>query len=776
MALSIPARTRALTLFAGASAAALAAATPAAALQDSAGEAASDDVVVVSARRREETLQDVPLAVTAATGEALDRIGATDITDVQRITPNATIEVARGSNTTLIAFIRGVGQQDPLWGFEPGVGIYVDDVFIARPQGAVLDLYDLERIEVLRGPQGTLYGRNTIGGAIKYVTKSLNFEEPELTARINVGTFGQFDQIVSGSMPISDTFAVGGAIANYKRNGFGTNLNTGAEHYDKDLTGYRISAEWRPTDSFNFRFSADRTEDDSNAKHGHRLIPSSNGQFPVTEDVFDTRAGLGDANEVMTQGVSLTAEWTVNDNLTLKSITAYREGETTTPIDFDALPQPDFDVPAFYNDDQFSQELQAIFEYGRVSGIAGFYYLDAFADGAFDLLLEQLAPGFAPLTVFQGGEQSKENISVFADVTVELTDKLDISLGARYTQDDTVADVTRETWLGLGSGSFDPSNTTSVFLSTDTGFEGLERSDEEFTPRVSISYQPIPTLNLYASYSEGFKAGGFDPRARADLDPLGLSQEGFGPETVESYEIGAKGTLFDGRFSYAVAGFIADYTDQQITVQQGADSDDDGINDTFVSSVFNAGASEYRGIEFEGAFEVTERFTLSGVLGYIDAEIEEILTANASGGFDNIADQFVTQNTPELQYRLAASYDMPLRDNLGFVNLNAAVSYRDDYFLFNVANPGVPAGANANFPAGAPALDPESYALFDVSVNWTSANDKWRVSAHGRNLFDEEYRVAAYNFLTPSQLGTESAYSAFYGDPRTATLTIEYRY
>ena len=179
---------------------------------DDATEARRFGTVTVTAQRREQNALDVPLSVSAFSGEDLEATGAVDITSIQRATPNATIEVARGSNSTLVAFIRGVGQQDPLWGFEPGVGLYVDDVYVARPQGAILDIFDIDRIEVLRGPQGTLYGRNTIGGAIKYVTKRIG-DEPDLKAKVNIGTFDQADLIVSGSTPLSDSFSVGGAIA-----------------------------------------------------------------------------------------------------------------------------------------------------------------------------------------------------------------------------------------------------------------------------------------------------------------------------------------------------------------------------------------------------------------------------------------------------------------------------------------------------------------------------------------------------------------------------------
>ncbi len=739
-------------------------AAPYAAAQEAEAEE-SREVVVVTARRREESIIDTPVAVTAVSDEQLDIAGAIDITSVQRFTPNATIEVARGSNSTLVAFIRGVGQQDPLWGYEPGVGVYVDDVFIARPQGAVLDIFDVERIEVLRGPQGTLYGRNTIGGAIKYVTKDLNHNAPEARLRVNAGSYNQLDMIVSGSAPISDTFAVGGALARYTRDGFGTNLNTGADHYNKDILAGRISAQWEPSDSVRIKFAADRTEDDSNARHGHRLLPSGNGAIPVTRSIYDTRAGLPARNSVETQGASLTAEWDMNDAITFKSITAYRDSETVTPIDFDSLPQPDFDVPAFYADDQFSQEFQMLFETGPWSGVAGIYYLDGSASGAFDLLLRSLG-----VTVYQAGEQEKENFSVFADATYEISDQWSVSFGGRYTSDETTADVTRELWLGLGSGSFSPNNTTSVFLATQTGYTGLNRTDEKFTPRISVNYEPTDYLTVYGSYSQGIKAGGFDPRARQDLDPTGLSRTGFAPEVVDSYEVGVKGSFFEGVLDLNTAVFLADYKDQQITVQQGADSNNDGVNDTFISSVFNAGKSQYSGVELEGVLYAADNLWFNGVLGYIDAEIEEIISGGA-----NIANRFVTQNTPEWTGRLGMNYVYDFASGAD-LNFNVSASYRDEYYLFNVANPGFAPGVNPVFPQGGPPLDPDAYTLLDMSLVYTSPTGSWKAGLYGRNLTEEEYKTGAYNFVTPSQLGADSAYSSFYGAPRTFTASIEFLY
>jgi Outer membrane receptor proteins, mostly Fe transport len=228
--------------------------------------------LVVTARRREESLKDVPVAVSAISGERLAATGAADLTTLQQSTPNTTVQVARGSNSTLISFIRGVGQQDPLWGFEPGVGLYVDDVYIARPQAAVLDIFDIERVEVLRGPQGTLYGRNTIGGAIKYVTAKIE-GEPELKLKGQVGSYQQRDIVASAKARLTDTLGLGLTWASFNRDGYGKNLVTGAEHYDKDVTAARATLEFTPTESLFFRLAGDIVTDRSNPRHGHRELP-----------------------------------------------------------------------------------------------------------------------------------------------------------------------------------------------------------------------------------------------------------------------------------------------------------------------------------------------------------------------------------------------------------------------------------------------------------------------------------------------------------------------
>ena len=253
--------------------------------------------IIVTARRREERLVDVPIAVTTFSGDQLAKSGAIDVTEIAQTTPNVTLEPSRGTNSTLSAFIRGIGQQDPVSGFEQGVGIYLDDVYLNRPQAAVLDIYDVQRIEVLRGPQGTLYGRNTIGGAVKYVTKPLS-DEPYLKVRATYGTYDQADAVVTASAPISDLVRVGGSVARLSRGGFGKNLTTGEDNYNKDIWAARGTFELGGHgEPVLIRISGDYTKDNSNARGGHRLIPGYTSGTPVLDDVYDTRGGLIDPEQ-----------------------------------------------------------------------------------------------------------------------------------------------------------------------------------------------------------------------------------------------------------------------------------------------------------------------------------------------------------------------------------------------------------------------------------------------------------------------------------------------
>ena len=316
--------------------------------------------IEVTARKSLESLQSVPVSVTSVGAEQLAQNGVSVMSEVQQFSPNTTLQASRGTNSTLTAFIRGVGQDDPLWGYEPGVGIYVDDVYMARPQGAVLDLLDIERIEVLRGPQGSLYGKNTIGGAIKYVTKKMS-GDLELDLKATFGNYGRQDYKVAGKIPvIDDKLYVGFALANLTRDGYGEFLqsaqaNQDLENYNKDVFAGRVTIEFEPTDDLFFRFNYDKTTDDSNAKGGYRLLSSEVTDAPVPDSVYDSYTSMPTWNSVESEGFSLTAEYFINDTWSVKSVTSSRENYSKTNIDFDNTAKRIFDVPAIYDDEQFSQ-------------------------------------------------------------------------------------------------------------------------------------------------------------------------------------------------------------------------------------------------------------------------------------------------------------------------------------------------------------------------------------------------------------------------------------
>ena len=705
-------------------------------------QVSSVDDIIVSARRRDEALKDVPVAVSAFSAEQLEQKGSADITELTRSAPSLTLQAARGSNSTLISFIRGVGQQDPLWGFEPGVGLYMDDVYIARPQAAVLDIFDIQRIEILRGPQGTLYGRNTIGGAIKYVTKRIDADEPQGQVRASYGSYNQRDLVASAELPFNDKFAVSAAVARYLRDGYGTNLNTGNEHYNKDVTAARFSAEWTPTDNLFFRLAGDIVKDDSNARHGHRELA------PSPADVYDTNAGAGDANRVESKGLSLTGEWNVNEWLTLKSVTAQRDGLTRGNIDFDNLPAPILDIPARYDDDQFSQEFQAVFSGDRWSGVAGVYYLDATASGAFDTVL-----GLANLTTLTSGSVDTKSYAVFGDFSYDVTDALSVSVGARWTHDEKTGTVFRRQYLGIRSPGF--GNGAAVPIAAPRTDYTATKEFEKFTPRVSVSYKLTPDLTTYVSWGEGFKSGGFDMRGDAVLYPDTV--KGYRPETVETWEIGLKGSLFDNRLNFATAIYDSSYEDQQITTQYPAGA-------TVASVVDNVGSSSIRGWEFEGRLRVTDNLTLNGMLSYTDAKFEQFMAYIPTGPLNSscptqpgcvadVSDQRDFQNTPEWTGSIGATYThwMENGSSLAFI---PSASYRGDYQLFETASP---------------ILDQEAFWMFDASLVWTSSNDRLTVGVHGKNLSDEQYRVGGYVF--PGALFGDSLIG-YYGAPRTVTATV----
>jgi iron complex outermembrane receptor protein len=734
--------------------------------------AADDDAIIVTARRREENLTDVPIAITALSADQLERSGAMDITAVAEQAPNVTLEASRATNSTLTAFIRGVGQQDPVSGFEQGVGIYLDDVYLNRPQAAVVDIYDVQRIEVLRGPQGTLYGRNTVGGAVKYVTRKIG-TDPRLTARATYGSYDQADGVITASTPVGDgTLRLGGSLARLSRGGFGTNLTTGRENYNKDIWAGRGTAEVHG-DRFFARIAADYTHDQSNERGGHRLIP---GQFtantPVLKNVFDTRGGLvSPTQDVKAWGTSLFMEGELNDTLTVRSITSYRKDDSASPIDFDALASVDVDVPGVYNNKQTSQELQLLINSGRFNGLIGAYYLNATALTQFDVRLFTTLNG---LTAFTSADVGTDTLAGFADFTYDLTDQLSLSVGGRYTWDERTATILRQNYLGGGSPVFGGAGV--AFGAPGTNFKG-KSTFKKFTPRASLSFKPADDQNLYVSFSQGFKGGGFDPRGAGvnapDVNNDGVRSDAeiaaflsFRPEKVDSYEVGYKAALLDRKLNVALAAFRMDYTDVQIPGSVACTVS--GLP-SFCGVVSNAGKARMQGVEFEARANLGA-LSLSGSVGYIDAKFLKYITNIASVPTDVAAFRKV-QNTPAWSGNAQASYNM----DLGEASLvaTAGVSFKSTTYQFEVPNP---------------YLDQPAYQLVDASLIYSAPGKAWTLGVYGKNLFDVRYKTSGYNFMAGNAttgapltnpttgalipaLGREGTLTTFYGNPRQVFVT-----
>ncbi len=707
--------------------------------------------VVVTARRREETLQDVPVSVTAISADQISKQGIPDVTALATQLPNTTLKSSRATNSTLTAFIRGVGQADPLAGFESGVGIYLDDVYLARPQGAVADIYDVERIEVLRGPQGTLYGRNTIGGAVKYITRKLS---NQLDVRLK-GTFGSYSQNdvqLTASTPLSDTIRIGGAVARFKRNGFGTNFATGADNYDKDLVAARLSAEFTPTPALFIRIAGDITDDDSNPKNGHRLIVGRTSGAPILPNVFDTRGeltkALGEDQNVRQHGIAATIEYTVSPTLLFKSITSARHDKSFAPIDFDALPVVDFEVPAVYTNQQVSQEFQLTYTGDKVQGVAGIYYIDASAFNKFDTILA----GAVPTSTFTYGDIGTKAWAAFIDGSYAFNDAFSVSLGGRYTVDKRTASILRQIYFGL-AGSPEMGNPGAILFRTDTDLRsGVEREDKKFTPRLALAYKLNAQHNLYASYAQGFKGGGFDPRVNVVglRIPLAQARAGYSPETIKTLELGLKSAYLNDRFMTNIALFHSDYKDVQIPGSVAIDTNGDGIDDSFAGVTTNAGKAKIKGFELEAMGRLTPQLSVSGMYSIIDAKYNEYIVNGV-----NVAAQRVFQNTPMHSSNLRATYDIPVAT--GRVAVIGAVSYK---------------GATNQFETTS-ILDQGSYYLADASIVWTRTDGKLRAALHGKNLTDRHYKTAGYFFPT---LGNEGVLTAFYGNPRQLSATVEYRF
>ncbi len=694
-------------------------------------------VITVTSRKMSENIQDVPIAVTSVSASDLAEAGVSVLTEVQQFSPNTTLQTSRATNSTLTAFIRGVGQQDPLWGYEPGVGIYVDGVYVARPQGAVIDLLDVERIEVLRGPQGTLYGKNTIGGAINYITNEMSGES-EFNIQGTFGNYNQADLKITGQVPvIEDKFYIGFGHANLSRDGFGKFLeiadNLGAqdnENYNKDLSASRLTLEFHPSEDLFMRLAWDKTVDDSNSKGGYRLLPSLLVEAPVPDSVFDSYTSMPTSNLVELEGISFMVNWDMSDDMSLKYITASRESYSDTNIDFDNTPLDVFDVPAFYDDENTSHELQVNYTGDDYRLVGGIYYYDGESCGHFDAILGFLgraAYSVPGLTREVTGCNNSNSKAAYAQGTFDLTEALSLTVGIRYTDEEKSAFVNnglafsnvypRDNWIPgyiRGDVSF------PQVLGTDTDNDDLldapkTESWDRVTPRIGLEYQLDDDTMLFASYSQGFKSGTFNPRASTNED-------GADPEIVDSIEFGLKKD-WNNTLRTNLTIFSIEHTDRQyITVTP--DPDDATVLN---QNLGNIEGSTVKGLEAEVTYAASDNLTFNIALGWLDGKIEDDPTI--------VTPLIGLSNTPDYTMNMAANY--VLDTEMGYFIFNANYYVRDDYILFEDSD----------------LLKQDGYGMLNAGISWESNEGNWYGGLYAKNLTDEEYMVGGYNFVGVDEEG-----------------------
>jgi len=711
-----------------------------------------EEEIVVTARKREENLQVIPLAVSVVTGDVLVDVAAIDIADLQSSVPNMSIYSGRGQSTTLTVFMRGIGQADPLWGVDPGVGLYMDDVYVARPQGALLDVLDLERIEVLRGPQGTLYGKNTIGGAIKYVSRTIG-DDFKGSVSLTGGDYGtqDFKGTVSGAL-IPGKLRAKAAFASLQHDGYGKNLFTGREVSDKDTTAFRLGLDWLPAENVTVRLSYDQTEDKSEPKGLTRLAAN---QFcplflgrtcPPERRIFDTQSGLAPLNGTDSSGYSLNVQWNVNSSWKFKSISAHRESDSKNNIDFDTTPARITDVIATYFDEQDSQELQFLYDAGgSFTGVFGAYYFDGKAGGLVkNIFLNGLA-GFGTTN----GDTDTQSIALFGDGSYKVSDKLTVDFGLRATEE-------KKNGRAFNAGYANDQFLTPIVILADYD---KNKTFNSVAPKLGLDYQFNDDVMGYVTLSRGFKSGGFNVRAQSNRFPK--SADPFDDEVLDVAEVGVKSVLADRHLVLNAATFYGLYKDIQVSTFTSFDSNGDGVDDAFFGNFLNAGDATIKGVEVEFDWSASgiDWFGLSGNVSYLDAKPDDFLDANRDGFVDT---QVIT-NAPKFTGALRANFDFPVFG--GLLTASAGVAHRDKSVLTNEGGPYPGRPGQPLLPISQPAFD-----LYDAWVSWLSPSADWRIGISGKNLAEEEYMTNGYNIPALGIL------QGSFGQPRTVTATIEYRF
>ena len=720
-----------------------------------------EETVVVTARKREENLLDTPMSVTALSSSELARYQVDDLGGLRDLVPNLSANMGDAANA--IVYIRGVGQRDSLSFADPGVGIYLDDVYLGRAQGAFLEVVDVERVEVLRGPQGTLYGRNTIGGAIKYVSKQPS-PEPGLVVEAGVGDYAARTAKVTVNGPLGAGGELLGRLAltygshdGYRENTF---ADAGRTDGDKGLFAWRGQLDFAASDRLTLKLILDGSENDPKRSQtpgrvtaGPSLVAATAGKRPPT-GTSEVEADFNDIERLLVRGASLGADFTLTDRVTLKSTTAYREVEHQTHIDLDGTGYGIFGVLVDQDQRQFSQEAQLSFSSNEgFEGLLGLYYFsedDVTPDGIRNTVPIDFAFGggfFLPYNTVSENDQSIEARAVFGEFSWNLPNSVELTAGLRYTGESR--QLRRKACQAFATDALDidlcnpPAGSLNPFgLRLD-----LEASFDAVTPKLGISYDSDAGL-VYFSWARGFKSGGFDGRigynGASDTGAVDAQAEAYDPEFADTFELGWKTEADDRTWRLSTALFVNNYTDLQLSSFSATPTGG------FATVFTNAGKAETLGLELELATRPTDNVLVNFNLGYLDAQYNEFIDATGN----DVSGERTPINAPKWTANLGFQSIHPV--SFGRIRLSADLGYRSKYYV-DVNN--------------LQALSQGSYRVLNTSVDLEDTSERWAVSLGVKNLTGTDYITHGFDLTAFPGVGL-----AYYGDPRTFKLRVRYRF
>jgi iron complex outermembrane receptor protein len=717
------------------------------------GQDTATGVIYVTARRTEERLQRVPSSISAFNERALDRLQATDTTGLQGAVPNLNIVQGRGSSNATNIFIRGIGQPDALQTFDPAVGVYVDDVYLSRIRGNQLDLLDVDRIEVLRGPQGTLYGKNTIGGAIKYVTRKPG-KEFRANESFAVGDYGQIEDKAAVSGPLGETVSAGLAVMYSGHNGYVKDPFLDRRYNDKNSFGARAALAFTPSSSVRVDLSADYARDDAALNVGrplNDLTTAFGAVLPVSDKdgsspynwMGRTTPGFPNSTKMTHYGFAGTASFDVTNQLTLKSIMAYRNLKTADFIDIDATQYQVGDVFVGVHQDQISQEFQGTYTSDRFTGVAGLYYLREHVPSHQEAFANDFLRPFTFLRTIDDDLLTK-SYAAYANGSYTVIPDVRLSAGIRFTRE--TKDYFRTTTI---FSNLTVLNSTFVFAPHDHW--------TDWSPMASIDWQVAPSTMLYARVAKGFKSGGFNGRANSPAEATEYK-----PETVWSYEAGFKTTIANQlRLNGAV--FDNDYRDYQARIQTSATDPNSPVNLALLS-VVNAGKLRIRGAELEAYWTPIQPLLIDAEIGYLDSKYRDFFDAR----FPNHSRAFQTPPfSPKWTLRLGAQYVFDMA-NSGSITIGGQTRYRSRQAL---AIDNTLIVGNVGTTTEVPGLFQNAYWLEDARIVWESVSKKLAIGVYVNNLTKKAYKTDAQEFSSVGNIRT-----VYYGAPRTFTARLTVRY